>query len=240
MDEKERIELEIADAIMGRPYGFAVEDRHFYLYPVTLGKMFLLQRQIEELGINEINLSFNVSLEALRLVRDSRDTCLSILTYHTCKTKEEVFDDVANEEKKTFLDKGLTDDELASLMILVLTKDRTEGYIRHLGIDKENDSMQTVMRVKAKSDKNSLSFGGKSRFGTLIDMACERYGWTKDYVVWGIDYTSLRLMLADKIVTVYISDEERKKLPASLLGKDDDVIKASKENMEKIMSMDWR
>ena len=41
-------------------------------------------------------------------------------------------------------------------------------------------------------------FGGKTIWGTLIDAACERYGWTFDYVVWGISYNNLTLMLKDK------------------------------------------
>ena len=96
------------------------------------------------------------------------------------------------------------------------------------------------MRIKARNDKNNLTFGGKTVYGSLIDAACERYGWTKDYVVWGIDYTSLRLMLADKVNSVYCSEDEMKKLPASVRNTNEEVIKPTKENMERIMSMDWR
>ncbi len=53
---------------------------------------------------------------------------------------------------------------------------------------------------------------GKSIYGLLIDFACQRYGWTMDYVLWGISYVNLNMLFADAITTVYLSDEERKKL----------------------------
>lgn len=239
MEEKTNlIEMDIADAIMGRPYGFTIGDKQFHLYPVTLGKFYLLHRQIDALGINQENIKIDVNLEALRLVREKKDICLSILTYHTCKDKDEVFDDIANEKKRALFEQELTEEELATLMLIFLTGDKADLFMDHLGIREENENLQKAIRVK--SDKNTLSFGGRSQFGSLIDAACERYGWTKDYVVWGIDYTSLRLMLADKVTSIYLSDEERKKLPASLLKKDEDVIIPTKENMERILEMDWR
>lgn len=49
-------------------------------------------------------------------------------------------------------------------------------------------------------------------YGLLIDFACQRYGWTMDYVLWGISYVNLNMLFADAITTVYLSEEERKKL----------------------------
>ena len=68
----------------------------------------------------------------------------------------------------------------------------------------------------AKSASGQFIFGGKTVWGSLIDAACERYGWTFDYVVWGISYNNLTLMLKDKITSIYLSDDERKRvhLPA--------------------------
>ena len=58
----------------------------------------------------------------------------------------------------------------------------------------------------------SLSFCGKSTYGTLIDWACQRYGWSMEYVVWGISYANLQMLMADSITSVYLSEVERKKL----------------------------
>lgn len=240
MKKDKDIEQYIADAVMERPYGFSVNDMHFYLYPVTLGKMYLLQRQVDSLEINDKILNADVSMEALRLVRNKREQCLTIICYHTCRTPEELFDPFFINERKNLFDKEMSEEDIAALMLIVLTSDKTKMFITHLGIDKEKDRLAMVMKVKNKGNKNNLTFGGKSIFGSMIDAACERYGWTKRYVVWEIDYTSLKLMLDDKVSSVYCTDDEMKKLPASVRHANDDVIKPTKENMKQILEMDWR
>lgn len=238
---KEDIEQYIADAIIERPYGFSVGNEHFYLYPVTLGKIFLLQRLIEALEVNQKNLQVDVSAETLRLAERKKDVCLTIIAYHTCKTSDEIHDSLLIANRKELFAKEFTKEDVAALMMIVLSSDKTSLFMKHLGIDKEQDRLAIVMRMKSGGDKNNLTFGGVSQFGSLLDAACERYGWTKEYVVWGIDYTSLRLMLADKITSVYITDEERKKLPASVLNKNEETIKADDpKNKALIQSMDWR
>ena len=235
------IEQYINDTIIERPYGFTAGKKHFYFYPVTLGKMLLLKRLIDSLEINQKNLQKNVPLEAMRLVNEKKDICLTVIVYHTCRTREELHDNELVEERKKCLEKELSEDEIVSLLIVVLTADKTEIFFKHLGIDKEQDRMSSVMKVKSSNDKNNLTFGGLSVFGTLLDSACERYGWTKEYVVWGIDYTSLRLMLADKISSVYVTDEESKKLPANIRVRKGDMIKADDpKNRDLIKNMSWK
>lgn len=237
---KKEIEYQVADAIMGRPHGFSVGNRYFYLYPLTLGKMYLLQRVVESMEINQENLSSNIAFEALRLASEKREECLRYIVYNTFKEKDEHFDEKEILVRTDYLGKKLSESDIAELIIMLLTQDKTQQFFKHLGIDKEQQRLSDVMKAKSKNDKNNYSFGGLSVFGTLIDSACERYGWSKEYVVWGIDYASLRLMLADKVVSVYISDEERKKIPASLLSGSQDSIKGTKENMAKIKAMDWK
>lgn len=242
MDEERNREIEqyLADTIIGRPHGFTVGRKHFALYPVTLGKMYLLQGHIEALEINTENLQKDVSLEALRLAREKTDECLTIICYHTCKTQDEIFNYTTVNRRKCLFRKELDEKDIATLMIIVLTADRTNLFTHYLGIDKEQDNLSAVMRIKARNDKSNITFGGKSVFGSLIDVACERYGWTKEYVVWGIDYTSLRLMLADKINSVYCTEDEMRNIPAQIRNQNDETIKPTKENMAAIMSMDWR
>lgn len=199
--------------------------------------MFLISRQIENLEINRQILMLNPSLEAVRLVREKKDVCLVIVAYYTCKDKYELFSQELIEERTELFGRELSDEDLATLMIAVLTNDKTETFIKHLGIDREQERMRKVMAVK--KSKNSINFGGKSYYGTLIDAACERYGWTMEYVVWGISYTNLRLLLADKVSSVYVSDDELKKLPASVLNSNDAIKADSGEGKELIRSMDW-
>lgn len=226
------------DAIMERPYGFSVDGIRFNIYPVTLGKSLLVQRLIEGLGIKQESLNANATAEVLRVVRGNRDTCLRVISYATCGSKEELFDEDYIKYRNGILDKGMTDEDIATLLLVVLTGDRVEDIISVLEIDKEIEMLHSVMKVK--KDKRTMSFGGKSIYGTIIDVLCQRYGWTLEYVVWGVSYANIRLLLADYVKEVHLTDEERKRLPANVLHKDEEVIKATKENMDMIRSMDWR
>lgn len=231
--------MDLTDTIIDRPHGFCVGDRHFYLYPVTLGKMYLLNRQIEALQINQNILRINPYIETLRIATECKEACSRILTYHTIHTKAKIFDNEFVEKRTNWFIKNIDTDALAQVMVIVLTADKTQMFMNFLGIDREHERMERVMKVK--KDKNNITFGGLSVYGTLIDAACERYGWTFDYVIWEISYTNLRLLMADKIMSIYISDDERKKLPASVFTKQTDVINADdSKNQERISSMDWR
>lgn len=231
--------MDLADTIIDRPHGFSVGNRHFYLYPVTLGKMYLLGRLVEALQINQDIMNINPFVESLRIATKRKDICSRILTYHTIHTKAKIFDNEFVEKRTNWFIKNIDTEALAQAMVMVLTADKTLSFMKYLGFDNEQKRMGRVMKVK--KDKNNISFGGLSVYGTLIDAACERYGWTYDYVIWEISYSNLRLLLADKPTSVYISDDEIKKLPASVFAKQNDVIKADyAENQEKIKAMNWR
>lgn len=99
---------------------------------------------------------------------------------------------------------------MSTIPVLILSGDNTEEFIRYFVIDKERVEKDRIYKIK--NSKGSISFGGKSTYGTLIDFACQRYGWTVDYVVWGISYANLKILMADVITTIYLSEDEHKKL----------------------------
>ena len=208
MDKDKQLELDIADTIIDRPKGFSVGRRHFYLYPLTLGKMHLQKRVIDNLELNRELLQINPYAEALRLVSENKEDCCLLLAYHTLQTKRDILSNRTVTIRKNVFLKEMDNEDIATLLLSCLTGDRTAILIQRFGIDKELERMSEVM--KAKSNSNSFSFGGKSIYGALIDAACERYKWTYDYVVWEISYTNLQLMLKDSIKSVYLTDDEMK------------------------------
>ena len=207
--DKKILDMDLADTIIDRPQGFSVGSRHFYLYPVTLGKMFLLGRLTDELELRTEVIQANPYLEAIRCVKEKRELCCRKLTYHTIRTKAKAFDNEFVENRTKFFMEHLDVEELATILVMVLAWDKTSTLIHHLNIDKEQKRMKKAM--DAKDNKNTLVFGGQSIYGSLIDTACERYGWTFDYVVWEISYTNLKLMLADSSKQIYLTDDELKK-----------------------------
>lgn len=235
--DKDSINVTFADTIMERPYPFTVGHRQFYLYPVTLGKMFLLQRLMDTLQVNQENMSLDTNLEVLRLVREHRETCCEVLSYHTAKNDYESVTSYRNfVKRRNIFMKECTDSDLFTLMVIVLTSDKTQEFIKELGLDKEQDRKSMVMKVK--DDKNNISFGGKSLIGSFIAPLME-IGFTKQEIVYERSYSFLRLMLMDKISSVYVSDEELKKLPRSVV-EPPSVIKADDPNNKDIIkSMDW-
>lgn len=227
-----------ADIVMEAPHSFSTGKKTYSLYPLTLGKLMLIQRQLEDVGINAEGVAQWPIMEIVRIVREHRESCLLVIYYATAKDKAECFDVKRIGKKVNELSGALDDEDIATLMVLVLTEDKTEKVKSHYGIDKENEAMNSVLKIKSQG--GSLSFGGKTLVGAVIDQACERYGWTVDYVVWGISYSTLRLMMADRVNTLYLSEDERNKVPAHILQRDEDVIRASRETMEQIKSMSWK
>lgn len=62
--ESKNINMNIDDALIEKPYPFTIEEegkgeRHFFLYPVTLGKLHMLKRHMENLEIDLRNLQTN-------------------------------------------------------------------------------------------------------------------------------------------------------------------------------------
>ena len=237
MDKDKQLELDIADTIIDRPKGFSVGRRHFYLYPVTLGKLYLQKRVMENLNINIEVLRLNPYAEALRLVETKKEDCCLLLAYHTLQTKKEVLNNrTVTIRKNTFL-REMDNEDTATLILACLTYDKTDAVIQHLGIDKELERMSEVAKVK--ESKNSFSFGGKSIYGTLIDAACERYKWTFDYVLWEISYTNLQLLMKDKVTSLYLTDDEMENAHISNVsgfvdGNSKDAV------MNAIQGSDWR
>ena len=241
------LDMNIDDALIEKPHCFELnadgkDGRHFYLYPVTLGKLHVLKRHTDNLDFNLSNFEKEPYLEALRIVKNQREDVCRIITYHTLKKKRDIFDYSLVEERVKTINDLATDEDLATLLILILTKDNVELYKKHLGITKENQRLRKVVEAKKKAQgsQNDFEFGGMTIYGTLIDAACERYGWSYDYVLWGISVINLQLMLADKVQSIYLSDEEKKKVPSRFLNSEDTIKADDKANMERILSMDWR
>ncbi|MGM9685643.1 MAG: hypothetical protein ACI3YI_05375 [Bacteroidaceae bacterium] len=230
MEEK----FDITDILLERPHGFSVKKKKFYLYPQTLGVQAVIQSIAKSLDIDMEILGKNPALESLRLVELHKAECCRIISYSTFKTKEEIYDLDKVMKRSRFFEQNLDNEGIAMLVLHILTSDKTAKAMNSLGIDKEQNRLRKIISVT--DNKHSVNVGGVSAYGTLIDAACERYGWTFDYVVWGVTYTNLRLLLADKITQLYLSDDELKKARRYTHK----AVRAdSEEGRRMIRDMDW-
>lgn len=210
-EEKRNIEMNIADTMMEKPIGFNIGSRHFCLYPPTLGKYLLVSRLVPVLEIDIKMLSMNPYFEAMRLCREKTDIVCRILAYHTLKRRCDIQNERRVEKQSRYFKDNLDYKELSQIFMVVLSWEDVSSYIKFLGLDKEQPIRKKIMDYKSEKSY-MLSFGGKSMYGTFIDWACQRYGWTMDYVMWDISYANLQMLMADAITSIYLSDEEKKDL----------------------------
>lgn len=120
---------------------------------------------------------------------------------------QKILDDNYMNELTAFLRKEMTDVQKATLLQLYYEEKTAAYFMGELRITEEKEKQRLAMRAKDKS--SSLSVGGVSIFGNLIDFACEKFGWTYQYVLWGVSYNVLQLMIADMPQSIYLTEKER-------------------------------
>ena len=210
MDFNKEIERNISDAIIERPVNFSMGKSKLCLYPPTLGKMQILKNLYFSMDVNMDLLAINPLAETLRICTEKPDAVCQIIAYSTFNDKKSIMDMEKVLHRAKFFQDNTSVEDMATILTIILSNDKIEEFIQYFGIDVEREMKAQISRIKGEG--SSITFGGKSIYGLLIDFACQRYGWTMDYVLWGISYVNLNMLFADAITTVYLSDEERKKL----------------------------
>lgn len=195
--------------ILGRPRSFEVGDRRFSFTPPSFGVTHLVSQALSRLGITARLLAVSPGAEVLRLCMEKKDEVCSLLSYATMGLQVPPdWDGVA--ERAEYFGRELSGEDMAQLLLLSLERDDTAAVMHSSGIEEERRWLARV--VREKGDGSSLSFGGRTVYGALLDVACERYGWMLDYAVWGISLANLQLLLADSVTSVYLTDKERKRI----------------------------
>ncbi len=201
---------EIASILLERPQAFTINDDEFAIYPITLGKSFLISPLLQELNINEEILAINPYIEAMRLCHESRFNVCRLLAYHTLNERNQLFDGKLIAERARYFCKAMSDAEITKLLILVLTFGGISRIVEMSGMKEDAERRRKISQIKAKNSDNSITVGGCTIWGTLIDAVCQRYGWTLDYVLWGISLANMQLMMSDAINTIHLNDDEMK------------------------------
>lgn len=215
--EQRNESIDLADIITQKPHEFKVGRKLFRLYPVTLAKQLLIKRVMDGLHIDETIMQRNPYIEALRLAEVDRKACCHVLAIHaTPNSYKDLHNSKAIAERRNVFEK-MSIEDIASMLMCVLTADNTEQVIRSLGLDEERARLQEAFEVKRKNGKNNLTFGGLTIFGSFIGQLKEM-GYTDNEIIYEKGYTFLRLMLADKVTSIYMSDEELQDLSISAGG----------------------
>ena len=228
MQKTKNIDIEISDILIERPIPFFVGNRLFYLYHPTLGKIILLSRMIESLEIDEELMRHDANASLLLACRNNREMVARIIAYHTLSTKYEIYDeDIVNERQKFFKNE-LSDEEMVHILTMSFSLQEIDSYRRHLGFDREQKRKERILRDKLK-DGGSITFGGKSVYGSVFYFLAEHCGYTFQDVMWGISYANIQMLMSDAPVSLYLTKKERRNYKIS-----DDGIVINADDKEKL------
>jgi len=223
------------DILLERRHEFSVDGKVYHIAPPSLGKLFVLQGLVSNISINEKMLATLPHVELLRVAEAHKHECCELIAYATCDTREELCNVAILDKRTHHFEHHLDDTEIATLLVATFSHNRHHQFMDESGITKERERMAAVARHKEKG--GGVTFGGKTIFGQLVDPACERYGWTYEYAVWGISAAVLELMMADKVSEVFLTDEEKKKMPKHLIETEEAISGDDPNNWVKVQQL---
>lgn len=228
----------ITDILLALPQGVAIGGERYHFYAPTLGISMMAARYIYALGLDKYMSDVDLTAYILELAAKRRDDVCRLISLFTLSGKDEAWDASAIERRAAAFVAHVSDVELVMLLSMVLKQPVLKEIYRECGITADRDRQSRIAAIRRSKGNIPEQYGGHTVFGSILDRAAERYGWTKDYIVWGVDLASLQLMLADSISTAHLSDEERKQLgvPAA----DDIVINADDPaSRERLRNYRW-
>ena len=205
------IDRQLRGTLEGRAEEFTIDgyDGIMRIHHPSYGVSVLAMETLEDAGLDSRALALDPCQELLRLASVNKSAVCRAIALYTTATKEEALGDFAR-ERATLLEELMTVDEAARVAVVCLSMDDVEKFMRHYGLSRESDRYARAAKVKMQKSE-SVSFGGLTVYGSLFDPIMERYGWTLDYVIWGISYANLRMIAADMPRTLCMTREERRK-----------------------------
>ncbi|MDE7440647.1 MAG: hypothetical protein K2M69_00565 [Muribaculaceae bacterium] len=204
-------EEETLRLLLGRGVGFSSQGLEYRLQAQPLGGEVLLRGEIRQLEMEVTGSGGNPVCELLTLWENQRDKVIRIIARATCRTREEhLSENFINDRGRELSE--ILDAESGPLLLAAILKDRRSDRLQELTGLREEQEMQRRIAALREEESGMIGFGGRSVFGRLIDRACSRYGWSYDQTVWGVSLGALEMMLADQFSSIYVSEEERRKL----------------------------
>lgn len=230
----QNITKRITDTLLERPTGFEIAGRHYCLYPPTLGVSQLVGGLVAQMRINDDNLKTSPVVELTRICIAHKDICLRIIAYSVLRGKR-CLNEMRVRNVISHLEHNTEVEDIVMLLQIILSARTVNDIQSHFGID--NDLREYERISRAKHPSGTYVYCGKSIWGNLISSLAEKYGWTLDYILWGISLDNLNMLLADAPKTIYLSEDEVKELHPR---RDADTICVDDpKNWDKIKSMQW-
>lgn len=125
----------IISTITEMPIGLQVGRRHFYLYPASVGKTFIVSQLIKSLDINNEVLMIDPFLEILSIVKKKRELCCRIIAYHTLNKKQDILNSRKVKERQSIFIKELNDEDITTVLLIILNDDAVSKICKDTGIE---------------------------------------------------------------------------------------------------------
>lgn len=211
MDINESLLLEMVDAIIELPISVKAGGQLFYIYPPSFGSVMLISGVLRKAGLGEVAAGGLGIISALKLFKEQKELIGTILAICSFENRKDACNKELLSERAEKL-KKVSVKEVAGLLTTILgTNETLARFCEDSGINKENRLRQKILKIK-NENSNSVSFGAKTIYGSLLGQVCEKFHWTLDYAVWGISFINLNMLIIDQSSTIFLTDEERKQV----------------------------
>lgn len=228
----------LVDVLTESPLQFTIKDRTFNIYPKSLAIRMLIDNLKGQLDIIQDNIMVNPILECIRVCKMKQDVVLRMLAYSTIRRKTQIQNAIVVNGIMSYFKDNMEIGDMATLLLHIIKDESSviERFVKGYGLDKDLERKRKIIETKTKND-NNFSYGGNMVYGSLISFFAEKFGWTFDYILWDISYVNLMMLYIDQSDNIYLSDDEKKKLPNDILSDTRDFLDASNpENAQKIFS----
>lgn len=229
LDEK-KILANVSDAIVELPNYFQVGGQGFYMYPPSLGTSLLIERAVRKHG--DIEQDTQGLWNILKAARKHKKLIIEILALCSFEDRKEARKSGVLNKRIAELRKIKTNDAAALLMTFVAWQKNYDEFYKFFHLDIEQRYLNRANAVKSK-DNSTYTFNGKSIYGTLLSVACERYGWSWEQVLWDISLCNLNMLMADHITTVFLTDKEKR---SASIPQDRSIVKVTEANKEQVLA----
>lgn len=193
----------LADVLLERPLSAQCGAHTYTLYPPSLGVSILAEGELARVGFAPHH-EATIEEQAILLAEEQPQALARYIAYHLCRSRAEAQATDLIDHRANSLLSALSREELVSLALFILEGQEIEPLLHELGIDQDIEAK--AQALKERGADGWASFGGQSLYGALIDPLAERYGWTMDYILWGISYANLRLLLSDQRTSLYMGE----------------------------------
>lgn len=191
----------LTDTILQRPWQIQLGDRDLSLRSPSLGIVLLSSALIAEAGWQVGESAEDIAPEAMLFAHSNPHITARYIAYHLASGRDEAESARFIEDNARELVESLSPEDLTTLFVMLLEREPVQEIIQAFGIAEDLEARAEAIR--SRGNEGWLSFGGRSIYGALIDPVAERYGWTLDYILWGISYANLRLLIADQPTNIY-------------------------------------